>query len=139
MLAGILGARRRGAIRVSCSASEARGAPKVALTRELGKNSKLEVLLKEHGVETMEIPCITFETGADFDKLSCALSDSEWEFVVITSPEAAAVFLPVWEEVGRPALRVASVGAGTRAALQVRCRTPQSCKREHCVIRGMQA
>lgn len=41
----------------------------MAMTRELGKNGKLERLLKERGLDTVEIPCITFERGVDIEKV----------------------------------------------------------------------
>ena len=100
------------------SASELRcgagGAPYVALTRELGKNGKLQKILKQRGVECRELPCITFENlGAP---LAAALKD-EWEYVVVTSPEAASVFSEGWAAAGKPDLSIACVGAGTKQAL----------------------
>eukprot|EP00960_Hanusia_phi_P000764 21130-Hanusia_phi.AAC.4 len=89
----------------------------VALTRELGKNSKLEKVLSEKGIRTVELPCIAFEAGTDAETLPKALQE-EWEYVVVTSPEAASVFLDAWREAGEPSLPVACVGAGTKQALQ---------------------
>ena len=90
----------------------------IALTREAGKNSKLEKLLVDQGLQVREIPCIAFEDGPDKDRLPAALNEKQWEYIVITSPEAADVFLDGWEKAGRPSVRVASVGSGTEQALR---------------------
>jgi uroporphyrinogen-III synthase len=90
----------------------------IALTREAGKNTKLEKILVSQGLRVEEIPCIAFEDGPDKDRLPAALVEKQWEYVVITSPEAADVFLDGWEKAGRPAVRVASVGSGTEQALR---------------------
>ncbi len=92
--------------------------PTIALTRELGKNVKLEKLLLAQGLRVQEIPCIAFEDGPDRARLPDALKEKNWEYIVITSPEAADVFLDGWEKAGRPAVRVASVGSGTEQALR---------------------
>ena len=42
----------------------------VALTRERGNNEKLQKLLAEQGIETVEIPCIAHGIGKDRDKLA---------------------------------------------------------------------
>lgn len=76
--------------------------------------------------------------GADRPRLAAALVQQAWAWVLLTSPEAAAVFLEVrtsygtlaeladsaplcdaqgWREAGRPQLRVATVGGGTSAVL----------------------
>ncbi|EKX47010.1 Uroporphyrinogen synthase [Guillardia theta CCMP2712] len=89
----------------------------VALTRELGKNLKLEKALSEKGVRTVELPCIAFEAGIDSDSLPSALKE-DWEYVVVTSPEAASVFLDAWRLASQPSLQVACVGTGTKQALQ---------------------
>lgn len=89
---------RRPVARWMCSAS---GTPKVALTRELGKNDKLAKLLHEKGYETCEVPCIAFEEGTDAKSLPEALRQP-WEWVIVTSPEAADVFLTGWQAAGDP-------------------------------------
>jgi len=79
------------ALTLRCSAG---GAPYVALTRELGKNGKLQKILESRGIVGKELPCITFENlGAP---LAATLKD-EWEYIVVTSPEAASVFCEGWE------------------------------------------
>lgn len=47
-----------------------------------------------------------------------ALGDPEVAYVIITSPEAAKVFLGGWNKAGRPEVRVACVGKATGEALQ---------------------
>ena len=76
--------------------------------------------------------------GPDRGRLSAALTQQAWAWVILTSPEAAAVFLEArscaaaalsaalthaatlaqgWREAGRPPLRIATVGGGTSAVL----------------------
>ena len=100
---------RAGVRAVTCGAE-----PYVALTRELGKNGKLQKILEKRGIVGKELPCITFENlGAP---LAQSLQE-EWEYVVVTSPEAASVFSECWAAAGKPSLRIACVGAGTRKTL----------------------
>lgn len=56
--------------------------------------------------------------GPDLGELSRALASRRWAWVVVTSPEAAAVFCAKWGEAGKPALQVAAVGAATKMALE---------------------
>lgn len=95
--------------------------PVAFLTREAGKNGKLETLLSQRGVECEELPCIAFERLPGFDELSGALAE-EHGWVVITSPEAAGVFVEAWQRhdaasTAAPPPRIASVGAGTAKVL----------------------
>lgn len=87
---------------------------KIALTREKGENNKLWNLLKD--LECIEIPCIGFERGQDYDKLASEIS--KHDTVILTSPQAADVFLEVWKSIGRPKVQVATVGKGTSKVLQ---------------------
>ncbi len=41
-----------------------------------------------------------------------------FDWVCVTSPEAASVFMEGWREAGRPAVRVAVVGDGTARVLR---------------------
>lgn len=50
-------------------------------------------------------------------RLPGLLRDEAWDWVAVTSPEAAAVFLEGWEAAGRPDVRVAVVGGGTGEVL----------------------
>lgn len=94
------------------------------LTREDGKNGKLRTLLDKSGIASEELPCIAFERLPGFDELCDALSAGDSAWVVITSPEAATVFLDAWKAAGsdraeapaRP--KLATVGAGTAQILE---------------------
>ena len=105
-----IGSSSGSVVSVQCSTAK----PYVALTRELGKNGKFQKILATRGIEGRELPCIAFQDlGA---ALPAALRE-EWEYVVVTSPEAAAVFSAGWVSAGEPSVRVACVGAGTNQAL----------------------
>lgn len=88
----------------------------VALTRENGANDKLMNLLS--GENCVELPCIAFASGEDMDKLPKALD--EYDLVVLTSPQAAKVFMTACEEAGRApeTIKIATVGKGTSKPLQ---------------------
>ncbi|KAG2554246.1 hypothetical protein PVAP13_9KG649700 [Panicum virgatum] len=81
--------------------------PDVVVTRELGKNAKLIAAL------CLELPLIKHVDGPDTDRLPEVLSNDKFDWITITSPEAAAVFLRGWKAAGSPKVRVAVVGAGT--------------------------
>lgn len=87
---------------------------KIALTREDGANNKLSNLL--NGYEIYEIPCIMFAEGPDAAQLTEAIRSHD--VIVITSPQAAKVFLQSWQLAGRPTdLRIATVGEGSSKVL----------------------
>lgn len=97
----------------------------VALTREKGKNNKLrKALLSDEkiagsSVEIHEIPCIEHADGPDTAKLVPTLSSTQFDYVAITSPEAAKVFATAWIDAGRPNLGIiAAVGKATGEALK---------------------
>lgn len=100
----------------------------VALTREEGKNDKLRKALladqtlndsSKFAVEIHELPCIEHADGPDTSKLVPTLSSTKFDYVAITSPEAAKVFASAWIEAGRPGLGVvAAVGKATEEALK---------------------
>ncbi|RWW24118.1 hypothetical protein BHE74_00004727 [Ensete ventricosum] len=69
---------------------------------------------EKHNIFCLEVPLVKHTEGPDADKLSAILSgkfsdkalyraslfcssDSEFDWIVITSPEAAAVFLEAWK------------------------------------------
>lgn len=96
----------------------------VALTRESGKNDKLlkEIVSKQdlnHRVQHICLPCIAHGTGPDYDALPSALQDFDWDWIAVTSPEAARVLSEVWHVVvakngGTPkSPAVCAVGAAT--------------------------
>lgn len=91
----------------------------VALTRERGKNEKLRSFLGDDpdlSIRAQEIPCIAHADGPDLDKLSDTLKENEWDYVIVTSPEAAKVLHSCWED--DLDLKVAAVGKATQATLE---------------------
>lgn len=91
---------------------------RVLLTRELGKNDKLQTALSPYGLTCMELPLIEHSDGPDKSRLPGLLATKAFDWVAVTSPEAAAVFLEAWEEAGKPFVRIAVVGGGTGEILQ---------------------
>ena len=86
----------------------------IALTREDGANSKLAALLADQSC--IEIPCIAFEPGKDSARLPAVLAD--FDVTVITSPQAASVYLTAWTASGRPGgIKIVTVGKGTSKPL----------------------
>ena len=76
--------------------------PQVVLTRERGKNGQLIRALKQRGIRVLEMPLVETMPGPDRDSLPEVLRQGGLDWVVVTSPEAAAVFLRGWESAGRP-------------------------------------
>ena len=123
------------------TAANAENVITVALTRELGKNSKLRDALEVHpaaaamgaAVVAVEIPCIEHAAGADAaalaDLLSAPAKDGggsgiagSYDYVVVTSPEASRVFGEAVRSSGVPwdegnAVKIAAVGKATEKAL----------------------
>lgn len=93
-------------------------APQVVLTREAGKNGKLQRMLEERGVRCLEMPLVETAAGPDRDALPGVLREGGFDWVCLTSPEAAAVFVEGWRAAGRPAVRIAVVGDGTGRVLR---------------------
>ncbi|XP_010268820.1 PREDICTED: uroporphyrinogen-III synthase, chloroplastic [Nelumbo nucifera] len=96
-----------------CASSSFSQKPKVVVTRERGKNGKLIDALTKHGINCLELPLIQHTEGPDFDRLATVLSVTEFDWIVITSPEAGSVFLEAWKAAGTPKVQVGVVGAGT--------------------------
>ena len=99
----------------------------VALTREKGKNDKLfKVLASNQAINSStkpvkihEIPCIEHAEGPDIDELLPTLASNRFDYVAITSPEAAKVFASAWIDADRPKMGVvAAVGKATGEALK---------------------
>lgn len=104
----------------------------IAMTREEGKNEKLRKHLqqqlttddKNSAVDLVELPCIAHANGPDLDQLADLLwNDNKWDYVVVTSPEAARVLASAWNNNPKelktskvPA--VAVVGKATQAVLE---------------------
>jgi uroporphyrinogen-III synthase len=92
---------------------------RVVLTREEGKNGDMRARLSVRGIEVLEMPLIETAAGADAAALPAALADAAgWDWVCITSPEAAKVFLRGWREAGEPDVPIATVGKGTAKVLK---------------------
>ncbi|CBI19567.3 hypothetical protein VitviT2T_027615 [Vitis vinifera] len=92
--------------------------PKVVVTREHGKNGKLINVLAEHGINCLEFPLIQHTKGPDLDRLSSVLSDTAFDWIIITSPEAGLVFLEAWKAAGAPCVKVGVVGSGTQSVFE---------------------
>ena len=91
----------------------------MVLTREEGKNGDMRARLSVRGIEVLEMPLIETAAGADAAALPAALADAAgWDWVCITSPEAAKVFLRGWHEAGEPDVPIATVGKGTAKVLK---------------------
>ncbi|XP_030460581.2 uroporphyrinogen-III synthase, chloroplastic, partial [Syzygium oleosum] len=96
------------------SSAGAGSRPRVVVTRERGKNSKLVDALHKHGISCLELPLIEHTKGPDLDKLPSILAvDDGFDWIVITSPEAGSVFLEAWKAAGTPDVQVGVVGTGT--------------------------
>jgi len=104
----------------SCASAAFSSDSWVLVTREAGKNGPLVTRLEALGLAVSEVPLIEHGAGADRPLLASALAQP-WDWVVLTSPEAASVFLESWAEAGTPPVRVATVGGGTTLALQGAC------------------
>ncbi|KAK9073342.1 hypothetical protein SSX86_007666 [Deinandra increscens subsp. villosa] len=86
---------------------------RVVVTRERGKNAKLIKALAAHGINCLELPLIQHSHLPDLERLSALLSATTFDWIIVTSPEAALVFLDAWKAAGSPSVKVAVVGAGT--------------------------
>ena len=86
---------------------------KIALTRELGMNNQLKDLLSDF--QCIELPCVGFAPGPDTDSLPKELL--KYDIIVITSPQAAEVFLNAWNIAGKPNVKIVTVGKGTSKPL----------------------
>lgn len=93
--------RARGA--AVCRASSQK--PSVVVTREAGKNGKLIAALARHGIGCVELPLIEHAEGPDRAALPGVLAAGQFDWVAVTSPEAASVFLEGWEAAGKPKVR----------------------------------
>ena len=93
----------------------------VALTREAGANDKLlssidKISKSTANVSCHELPCIKFSIGPDIDILRAEIN--LYDIIVLTSPQAASVFIDIWQECGKPDLKVVTVGKGTSKSLE---------------------
>ncbi|CAN6465758.1 unnamed protein product [Victoria cruziana] len=92
--------------------------PQVVVTREKGKNGKLTGALAKHGINCLEVPLIEHTPGPDVNNLSSVLRDRQFDWIVITSPEAGSVFLDAWQAAGTPKVQIGVVGAGTASVFE---------------------
>lgn len=90
----------------------------VVLTREKGKNDKVKDMLEKRGIESLELPMVETAPGPDIDQLPVALRSTVFDWVAITSPEAANVFVQGWRAAGMPEVRISVVGSGTGKVLE---------------------
>ncbi|KAL4559520.1 hypothetical protein LXL04_031660 [Taraxacum kok-saghyz] len=86
---------------------------RVVVTRERGKNGKLMKALAPLGISCLELPLIQHKHLPDLDKVSALLNANTFNWIIITSPEAALVFLDAWKAAGSPNVKIAVVGSGT--------------------------
>jgi uroporphyrinogen-III synthase len=102
----------------------------IAVTREAGKNDKLVSALAAAlhlNIVLHELPCIAHAHGPDYHRLRDTLLQPEtWDYVTVTSPEAARVLASCWpwhndntmdndRQLTTP--KVAAVGKATELAL----------------------
>ncbi|GLT71093.1 hypothetical protein SLA2020_431340 [Shorea laevis] len=102
----------------SSDSSASTSSPRVVVTRERGKNGKLIKALAKHGINCLELPLVQHTHGPDRDMLSSVISDTAFDWIVITSPEAGSVFLEAWKAAGTPNVNVGVVGAGTASVFE---------------------
>ena len=62
-------------------------------TRERGKNGALMNLLAARGARCVELPLVEAVPGEDAATFPDVLKRESWDWVCVTSPEAAKVFL----------------------------------------------
>lgn len=92
----------------------------VALTREEGKNDKLRKELEStlgKDVVLEELPCIEHADGPDADRLASCLKEDDWDYVAVTSPEAARVLKRAWDN-DKIKTSIVAVGKATQATLE---------------------
>lgn len=87
----------------------------VLLTRQQGSNDVVAEKLRSLGVRPVELPLITFRTRPEVAILPALLKQPR-EWVTVTSPQAARVFMTAWQEAEKPAVKVATF-EGTKREL----------------------
>lgn len=90
----------------------------VVLTREKGKNCKVKEMLDKLGVQSVEVPMVETMPGPDVARLPEVLRTTAFDWIAITSPEAASVFIEGWVTAGKPDVRISVVGKGTGKILE---------------------
>ncbi len=90
----------------------------VALTRPPEKDAELAEHLRAVGLEPVSVPVLAYEKLEEgYEALEIALTEP-WDWVVITSPEAARYFIGAWYLAGAPEVRIAALGPSTKAVLE---------------------
>ncbi|KAI0564832.1 Uroporphyrinogen-III synthase HemD [Gracilaria domingensis] len=94
---------------------------RVALTREIGKNKALhdELRMLYPRIEIVRLPCVETVTGEDSENLPIELEKASHKWIVVTSPEAASIFIEAWRSADYPSLcQIAAVGKATGDCLR---------------------
>ena len=94
----------------------------VVLTREAGKNEQMRKIVSQprfgENVSVLEMPLVESVPGEDAARLRETLETKQFQWIIVTSPEAAKVFTKAWVEAGKPeGLNIGTVGGGTTRAL----------------------
>jgi uroporphyrinogen-III synthase len=99
----------------------------VAMTREEGKNDQLRQHMENNHpslrnqLSLLELPCIAHASGPDYDQLVSMMMTSslykKWDYVVVTSPEAANVLVSAWKKKNDKLPSVVAVGKATEKIL----------------------
>jgi len=111
----------------------------VVLTREEGKNKQMRDMLQStersaetssesssFEIEVLEMPLVESVANEEEVSMLCERlkNDDErgarYQWICVTSPEAAKVFTEQWRKAGKPKVNVASVGGGTSKSLPKR-------------------
>lgn len=93
---------------------------RIALTRESGKNMALYNALDQiyPTLEIVHVPCVETTPATDSENIAPFLKTTETTWVVITSPEAASIFIKAWRESDYPKIgKIAAVGKATAGVL----------------------
>ena len=94
----------------------------IAFTREEGSNKYTMDMFSNHNINCYELPCIEFSTFEQHTDFATYLLSHN--VTIITSPQSAKVFSDMWQNIGKPFIKIVSVGAGTSKTLISRGITP---------------
>ncbi|XP_022852627.1 uroporphyrinogen-III synthase, chloroplastic-like [Olea europaea var. sylvestris] len=89
------------------------GASSMFILASILRHEMSSLIQAKHGIDCLELPLIQHKQLPDYDRLPSVLSDTAFDWIVITSPEAGLVFLDAWKAAGSPKVKVGVVGAGT--------------------------
>lgn len=88
----------------------------VVLTREAGSNERVRKMLESYDLNLIELPLIQFNTRPESEMLVELLKTRRPDWVTLTSPQSARVFLQAWEAANRPLITIATF-KGTKKVL----------------------